>query len=66
MQATLIGQLLFGPAIVVARFLGGELVRLRRAPIALLRDWLPHLAGVALLIAWLDQNGYRIPYDLTN
>lgn len=60
MQATLIGQLLFGPAIVVARFLGGELVRLRRAPIALLRDWLPHLAGVALLIAWLDHVGLSV------
>lgn len=53
LQATLAGRLLFGPAIAVAVLVRDEVVRLRRAPRAVARDWLPHLAGVAAVCAWL-------------
>jgi len=56
-QATLLGQLLVGPAVVVLRFLAGEAARFARMPTAVLRDWLPHLAGVAAIFLWLDHVG---------
>jgi fatty acid desaturase len=59
-QATLVGQLLFGPPIVIGRFFAGEIVRMRRAPGAVARDWLPHLAGAALLLGWLGHVGLPI------
>lgn len=52
-QATLLGQLLAGPAILVPRFLAGEAARLWRTPVAWARDWLPHLIGLVALVAWL-------------
>jgi fatty acid desaturase len=56
-QATLAGRLLLGPAIMVLRFLAQELQRLVRAPFSTLRDWVPHLIGVAAIAWWLDRCG---------
>jgi fatty acid desaturase len=53
-QATLIGRLLLGPAIMVLLFIVEELVRLRREPFRTMRDWLPHLTGSALVLWWLS------------
>ncbi|GGB19170.1 hypothetical protein GCM10011380_05940 [Sphingomonas metalli] len=52
-QATLLGHLLIGPAIVIGRFLASEAQRLRRAPRQVLRDWTPHLIATALVLLWL-------------
>lgn len=57
LQATLLGRLLFGPVIMVTRFLAGELAGLVRDPLGRARDWLPHLAGCAILLWWLDRCG---------
>jgi fatty acid desaturase len=56
-QATLIGRLLLGPAIMVTRFFVEELVRLWREPACTARDWLPHLAASGLIVWWLDRCG---------
>lgn len=53
-QQTLLGRLLLGPIDIVVRFLLAEAVRAFRQPLAALRDWLPHLVGVALILAWLS------------
>lgn len=53
MQATLLGRLLLGPPLAIASLLGDEARRARRSPAAVLRDWLPHLVGVAAIVAWL-------------
>jgi fatty acid desaturase len=60
LQSTLLGQMLFGPAISVLRFLGGELHRSTSEPGKVARDWAPHLLGVALVIAWLDHVGLSL------
>ncbi|TXC70074.1 fatty acid desaturase [Sphingomonas ginsenosidivorax] len=60
LQATLLGQMLFGPPIAVARFAIGEGARLVREPRRVLRDWTPHLAGVAILFGWLHHVGLGI------
>lgn len=52
-QSTLIGRLLLGPPIAVATLLSEEALRALRYPAAAARDWVPHLAGVGLVIAWL-------------
>lgn len=57
LQGTLLLRLLLGPWIAVASFAAAELRRLRRHPIAVARDWLPHLAGCALLLGWLAYSG---------
>lgn len=56
-QQTLIGRLVLGPVIVVARTLVEELGRLPKEPVAFARDWVPHLAGVAAIVAWLHWCG---------
>ncbi len=60
LEATLAGRMLFGPAIRVARFWIGEARRARRTPVAVLRDWLPHMLVVALIVAWLDHVGLSL------
>ncbi|WP_380779589.1 fatty acid desaturase [Sphingomonas sp. R86520] len=60
LQSTLFGQMLFGPAISVLRFVFGELHRSILEPRQVARDWVPHLLGVALVIAWLDHFGVGI------
>jgi fatty acid desaturase len=59
-QSTLLGHMLVGPPISVARFLLGEINRARTAPARVARDWLPHLVAVALIIAWLDHVGLSL------
>lgn len=52
-RATLVGQLLVGPFAAITLFLLDEARRLRRDPAATLREWGPHLIGVALVLGWL-------------
>jgi fatty acid desaturase len=59
-QSTLIGHMLLGPPIAVVRFFHGELRRALAEPAQVARDWLPHLAGVVVLFAWLDHVGLGI------
>lgn len=66
LQSTLAGQMIFGPPISVVRFLLGEVRRVAREPARVVRDWVPHLAAVAILIAWLDHVGLSLArYILT-
>jgi fatty acid desaturase len=53
LQGPLPGRLLIGPLDEIARFLVGEVGRLGTAPLAVARDWLPHLLGLAIVGAWL-------------
>ncbi len=57
LQSTLVGQMIFGPPISVARFVVEELRRAADRPREVVRDWLPHLAAVALMLWWLDHVG---------
>ncbi|HEX7853673.1 MAG TPA: fatty acid desaturase [Sphingobium sp.] len=52
-EETLLGRLLLGPPIRIGHFLLTELRRATREPGAASREWIPHLAGVAVLLAWL-------------
>lgn len=56
-QATLPGHMVLGPPIAVAKFLIGEGRRAALEPARAARDWLPHLAAVALILFWLDHIG---------
>ncbi len=60
LEATLIGRMVVGPPIRVARFWLAEARRARHAPLQVARDWLPHLAGVALVLTWLAHVGLPI------
>ncbi|WP_442678664.1 fatty acid desaturase [Sphingomonas sp. ASY06-1R] len=60
MQATLLGRLIVGPPITVVRFLTAEIGRVKCDGGAVLRDWIPHLAGCILIIAWLRFCGLGI------
>lgn len=60
LQATLIGRMVIGPAATVAGVLRDEALRLRTEPQAVARDWLPHLAAIALLIAWIQWTGFGL------
>lgn len=59
-QATLAGRLILGPPILIATFLWDEGVALRRDPARVAREWVPHLLGVAAVLAWLHQCGIGI------
>lgn len=61
-QSTLPGHMIFGPPIVVAKFLLSELRRTASEPAQVARDWLPHLAAVALVLTWLDHVGLGLGY----
>jgi fatty acid desaturase len=56
-QSTLPGHMLAGPPIIFVRFLNSEIRRAFSEPVQVIRDWLPHLAAVALLLVWLDHVG---------
>lgn len=60
LQSTLPGHLLLGPPIAIAKFAREEAHRARSAPLTVLRDWVPHLLAVALLLLWLDHVGLGI------
>jgi fatty acid desaturase len=60
MEATLAGRMLFGPPIRVARFWLSELRRATGNPLGVAHEWLVHLAGVALVLLWLDHVGLSI------
>ena len=66
LQSTLVGQMIFGPPILVLRFLAGEGRRAMRQPVRVFRDWLPHLVTVAVIFWWLDHVGLSVArYVLT-
>ena len=52
-NCTLAGRMLFGPAIAVATFWTGEWRKVLRGKSCRRRIWLRHVAGVALVLAWL-------------
>lgn len=60
LQSTLVGRLLAGPPIAVATLWIAEARRLLPEPMAMLRDWMPHLAGVTLVLAWLHYVGLSV------
>ncbi|MGH6616877.1 fatty acid desaturase [Sphingomonas sp.] len=65
-QSTLPGHMLAGPPIIFVRFLYSEIRRAFSEPVQVIRDWLPHLAAVALLLVWLDHVGLSLArYILT-
>lgn len=57
-QATLLGRLLIGPFIAVFALVADEARRLHRQPARVACDWLPHLALVVLIVAWLEWTGF--------
>lgn len=60
LQASLVGRLLLGPAVVIGGFLAGEVRRAMASPAAVLRDWSVHLLGVVAILAWLRLCGMGI------
>lgn len=60
LEATLLGRLVFGPPLVIARFLWSEARRSVRSPGAAARDWLPHLAAMLGVLLWLNLCGFGI------
>ena len=52
-SGTLAGRILLGPLRGIAGFLQPEIARLLAGDKAAWRIWIPHLAGVALVLAWL-------------
>jgi fatty acid desaturase len=60
LQATLVGRLAFGPIVAMAALAHEEIGRVRQAPAAVLRDWLPHLAAVAVIAGWLEWTGFGV------
>ncbi len=60
LQSTLLGQMAFGPPILILRFLAGEGRRAIHQPVQVVRDWLPHLAAVIAVLWWLDHVGLSV------
>jgi len=60
-EATLAGRMVFGPPLRVARFWRSEFRRATIDPRGVAREWLPHLAGVALVLGWLQHVGLSLP-----
>jgi fatty acid desaturase len=52
-NATLLGRLLLGPALMISGFLVEELKDILRGDQVKRRYWAVHLAGVAVILAWL-------------
>jgi len=66
LQATLLGQMVFGPPIAVARFVVAEIRRATSEPTRFCRDWVVHLVTVAPVLWWLDRVGFGlVSYALT-
>lgn len=62
LEATLAGRLVFGPPLRVVRFWWREAQRGVADPRGVARDWLPHLLGVALVLAWLHHVGLSVTF----
>jgi fatty acid desaturase len=60
LQSTLVGQMIFGPALSISRFLITEARRAVRSPATVAQDWTPHLIGVAAVLWWLDHVGMNL------
>ncbi len=60
LQGTLVLRLLLGPMIAIGSLALAEWHRLRRHGRAVARDWLPHLAGCAIVLGWLAWNDFGI------
>lgn len=52
-QTTLVGRLVLGPPTIVARFFASEARVVARADAKHLAAWAAHLAGLALVVAWV-------------
>ncbi len=59
-ESSLLGRVTVGPIVAVGRFWVEEFQRACRQPVAAFRDWGPHLAGSAVIIAWLDFCGFGL------
>lgn len=59
-QATLLGRLLIGPFVAVLALAVDEGRRLLHRPGKVARDWLPHLALVVPIVAWLEWTGFGL------
>ncbi|MDB5723547.1 MAG: fatty acid desaturase [Novosphingobium sp.] len=65
-EQTLLGRLILGPALRICAFLLAELRRGMSRPRELLRDWMAHLVGVAVLLVWLHHCDFPVAnYILT-
>jgi len=53
-NATLVGRLLLGPMLTVARFVASEIGRIRRGDFGHARAWAAQVVGLLLVIAWLS------------
>ncbi len=60
LQSTVVGQMIFGPALSIGRFLFSEACRAVRNLVAVAQDWVPHLFGVAAIMWWLDHVGLSL------
>jgi fatty acid desaturase len=52
-NATLLGRLIIGPFVAIARFFAGEIRSIRAGDRIIARIWLGHALHVAVLLAWL-------------
>lgn len=59
-ERTLLGRLILGPLIRISSFLLAEAQRAGREPGHMLRDWAPHMVGVAVLLLWLGHVDFSI------
>ena len=64
LEAPLAARLVFGPLIRISLFLIDELRRAWAEPALFLRDWLPHLLGVAAVLWWLHYVDLPVPVYL--
>lgn len=60
LQSTLAGRIVLGPPIRILAFWIAQGRRLLREPVAVLTEWVPHLIGCALVIAWLRHVGFDL------
>lgn len=51
--STLLGRLLFGPFVAIPRWLACEASAMLAGDMSVIRAWLGHLPGVALVLAWV-------------
>lgn len=59
-EATLAGRVVFGPPIRALRLWWAQVLRLRRDPAGVARDWLPHLVAVAVVLWFVQHCGLSL------